>query len=185
MFGVSTPTFVTPDTRVNAQLQKWSVKNAQISHFVNFSQPHVLDMIMQSLWIKTQSSPFEAPYFSCVPYLMGEGRAMQYSVWPKRRRERRFRGCLSVRRMTICAMPWSRRSLKATSNSTFACNCKPILPNADREQRRALAGATVATRLGRNAASTEAEVRLTGANGIRQEALLQSVAYHRGASAAG
>ncbi|MBV8142463.1 MAG: hypothetical protein JOZ60_10505, partial [Verrucomicrobia bacterium] len=30
MFGVSTPTFVTPDTRANAQLQKESVKNAQI-----------------------------------------------------------------------------------------------------------------------------------------------------------
>jgi hypothetical protein len=40
-------------------------------------------MIMQGLWIKTQSSPFEAPYFSCVPYLLGEGQAMQYSVWPK------------------------------------------------------------------------------------------------------
>ena len=38
---------------------------------------------MQALWIKTQSSPFEAPYFSCVPYLLGEGQAMQYSVWPK------------------------------------------------------------------------------------------------------
>ena len=38
---------------------------------------------MQGLWIKTQSSPFEAPYFSCVPYLLGEGQAMQYSVWPR------------------------------------------------------------------------------------------------------
>jgi hypothetical protein len=83
MFGVSTPTFVTPDVKANAQLQKWSVKNAQIFYFVNFTRPHVLDMIMQSLWVKTQSSPFEAPYFSCVPYLLGEGKAMQYSVWPK------------------------------------------------------------------------------------------------------
>ena len=48
-----------------------------------FDRPHVLDFIMQGLWIKTQSSPFEAPYFSCVPYLLGEGQAMQYSVWPK------------------------------------------------------------------------------------------------------
>ena len=40
-------------------------------------------MIMQGLWTKTQSSPFETPYFSCVPYLLGEGQAMQYSVWPK------------------------------------------------------------------------------------------------------
>ncbi|WP_221885623.1 hypothetical protein [Variovorax sp. MHTC-1] len=83
MFGVSTPTFVTPDARANAALQIESVKNAQIFYFVNLHDSHVLDLIMQSLFIKTQSSPFEAPYFSCVPYLMGEGQAMQYSVWPK------------------------------------------------------------------------------------------------------
>jgi hypothetical protein len=83
MFGVSTPTFVTPDTKANAQLQIESLKNAQIFYFFNFARPHILDFIMQSLWIKTQSSPFEAPYFSCVPYLLGEGQAMQYSVWPK------------------------------------------------------------------------------------------------------
>lgn len=86
MFGVSTPTFVTPDTRANAQLQIESLKNAQIFYFLNFHRPHVLDLIMQGLWIKTQSSPFEAPYFSCVPYLLGEGQAMQYSVWPLRKR---------------------------------------------------------------------------------------------------
>src|SRR5947207_1180350 len=83
MFGVSTPTFVTPDTKANAQLQIESVKNAQIFYFLNFRRPHVADLIMQSLFIKTQTSPFEAPYFSCVPYLLGENQAMQYSVWPK------------------------------------------------------------------------------------------------------
>jgi hypothetical protein len=83
MFAVSTPTFVTPDTAANAQLQIESLKNTQIFYFLNFHRSHVLDLVMQSLWIKTQSSPFEAPYFSCVPYLLGEGQAMQYSVWPK------------------------------------------------------------------------------------------------------
>jgi len=83
MFGVSPPTFVTPDTRANAHLQTWSLKNASIFHFLNFKRPHVLDLVMQALFIKTQSSPLEAPYFSCVPYLLGEGQAMQYSVWPK------------------------------------------------------------------------------------------------------
>ncbi len=82
MFGVSVPTFVTPDTQANAQLQVESVKNAQIFHFVNLHRSHVLDLIMQSLYLKTQSSPLEAPYFSCVPYLLGEGQAMQYSFWP-------------------------------------------------------------------------------------------------------
>lgn len=83
MFAVSTPTFVTPNAKCNAALQIESVKNAQIFYFVNLRESHILDLVMQSLFIKTQSSPFEAPYFSCVPYLMGEGQAMQYSVWPK------------------------------------------------------------------------------------------------------
>lgn len=82
MFGVSPPTFVTPDIQANAQLQRESVKNAQIFYFANLKQSHMLDLIMQGLWIKTQTSPLEAPYFSCVPYLMGEGQAMQYSFWP-------------------------------------------------------------------------------------------------------
>jgi hypothetical protein len=86
MFGVSTPTFVTPDVSANAQLQLESLKNASILYFVNFRRSHLLDLIMQSLWVKTQSSPFEAPYFSCVPYLLGEGQAMQYSVWPTSRK---------------------------------------------------------------------------------------------------
>jgi len=86
MFGVSTPTFVTPDTKANAQLQIESLKNSQIFYFLNLHNSHALDLIMQGLWIKTQRSPFEAPYFSCVPYLLGEGQAMQYSVWPLRGR---------------------------------------------------------------------------------------------------
>jgi hypothetical protein len=89
MFGVSTPTFVTPDVRANTQLQIESGKNAQIFYFLNLPRHHVLDLVMQSLWIKTQSGPFEAPYFSCVPYLLGEGQAMQYSVWPKTNRRTR------------------------------------------------------------------------------------------------
>ncbi len=85
--AVCTPTFVTPDVKANAQLQRESVKNAQIFYFVNLHRPHIADLIMQSLWTKTQSSPFEAPYFSCVPYLLGEGQAMQYSVWPRSNRK--------------------------------------------------------------------------------------------------
>jgi hypothetical protein len=83
MFGVSSPTFVTPDVKANAQLQIESLKNSQFFYFLNFGRSHVLDLIMQGLWSKTQSSPLESPYFSCVPYLLGEGQAMQYSVWPK------------------------------------------------------------------------------------------------------
>ena len=89
MFGVSTPTFVTPDTRANAQLQHWSLKNASPFYFVNPRDHHFLDSIMQLLWTKTQSSPLEADYFSCVPYLLGEGQAMQYSFATRRTKRTR------------------------------------------------------------------------------------------------
>jgi hypothetical protein len=79
MFGTSVPTFVSPDTRANARLQHWSVKNAQLFYFLDPRDQHVLDGIMNLLWTKTQSSPLESEYFSCVPYLLGEGQAMQYS----------------------------------------------------------------------------------------------------------
>jgi hypothetical protein len=79
MFGVSPPTFVTPDTRANARLQYWSLRNAQIFYFLDFRDSHILDAIMQLLWTKTQTSPLESEYFSCVPYLLGDGQAMQYS----------------------------------------------------------------------------------------------------------
>ena len=36
--AVSTPTFVTQDTKANAHLQQWSVKNAQIFHFLNLTR---------------------------------------------------------------------------------------------------------------------------------------------------
>jgi hypothetical protein len=90
MLGVSTPTFVTPDTIANVDLQRWSYKNAAIFYFYNLRKPHVLDSIMQFLWTRTQSSPLEGAYFSCVPYLLGEGQAMQYSFQPRLRTRSRI-----------------------------------------------------------------------------------------------
>jgi hypothetical protein len=79
LLAVSTPTFVTPHTKANARLQYWSLRNAPVFYFMNPREPHILDSIMQLLWTKTQTSPLESAYFSCVPYLLGEGQAMQYS----------------------------------------------------------------------------------------------------------
>jgi hypothetical protein len=79
LFGTSVPTFVSPDTRANARLQHWSARNAQLFYFFNSQETHILDGIMNLLWTKTQSSPLESEYFSCVPYLLGKGQAMQYS----------------------------------------------------------------------------------------------------------
>src|SRR5262245_14575779 len=80
LLGTSVPTFVSPNTRANAQLHRWSLKNAQFFYFVDFTrETHILDAVMNALWIKTQTSPLEDQYFSCVPYLLGEGQAMQYA----------------------------------------------------------------------------------------------------------
>jgi hypothetical protein len=87
--GVSTPTFVTPDTRANARLQYWSLRNAPIYYFLDPRDSHVLDSVMQLLWTKTQTSPLESQYFSCVPYLLGEGQAMQYAMFSRRKERSR------------------------------------------------------------------------------------------------
>jgi hypothetical protein len=89
LLGVSTPTFVTPDTRANARLQYWSLRNAAVFYFVDPRDSHVLDSIMQLLWTKTQTSPLESQYFSCVPYLLGEGQAMQYAFSSRRKKRSR------------------------------------------------------------------------------------------------
>jgi hypothetical protein len=83
MLGICTPTFVTPDVTANAQLQAWIVKGTPVFYFFNRQHTHLLDMAMQALWNETQRNPLEARYYSCVPYLLGEGRAMLYSVRPK------------------------------------------------------------------------------------------------------
>jgi hypothetical protein len=81
--SVCTPTFVTPNTRENAKLQIWSFQDMPIFYFWNPRDSHFLDFFMQALWNETQYNPLGARYWSCVPYLLGEGQAMVYSFYPK------------------------------------------------------------------------------------------------------
>lgn len=81
--AICTPTFVTPDTRSNAQLQIWSKRHLPIWYFLDPRAPHILDFLMQGLWNETQYNPLGAHFYSCVPYLLGEGQAMQYAFRPK------------------------------------------------------------------------------------------------------
>jgi hypothetical protein len=80
---ICTPTFVTPNTRENAKLQYWSLLEMALYYFVNPKDPHLLDALMQSLWNETQYNPLGQRYWSCTPYLLGEGQAMMYSFRPK------------------------------------------------------------------------------------------------------
>ncbi|MCQ8127711.1 catalase family protein [Methylomonas rivi] len=77
------PTFVTPNTRENAKLQYWSLRDMTLYYFLNPLDTHLLDMFMQSLWNETQTNPLGKRYWSCTPYLLGEGQAVMYSFVPK------------------------------------------------------------------------------------------------------
>jgi hypothetical protein len=80
--GISTPTFTTPNVIENAKLQRWIGRGLPLFYFLDPRDPHLLDGIMQGLWARTHTSPLEAEYWSCVPYLLGEGQAMRYSLHP-------------------------------------------------------------------------------------------------------
>ena len=81
--SVCTPTFVTPDINANAMLQAHLLRGTPILYFFTTGFSHFLDFLMQGLWNEVQTSPLEARYWSCTPYLLGEGQAMMYSVRPR------------------------------------------------------------------------------------------------------
>lgn len=79
LIAVCTPAFVTPNILVNADLQQEILRYTPAFYFFRPGATHLLDLVMQSWWNQTQTSPLETQYWSCVPYLLGEGQAMQYS----------------------------------------------------------------------------------------------------------
>ena len=80
--SVCTPAFVTPNVKANARLQYWSRRHLPVFYFLDPRSPHLIDFMMQGLWNETQTNPLGQTYYSCVPYLLGPGQAMQYSFWP-------------------------------------------------------------------------------------------------------
>ncbi len=80
--GISAPTFTTPNIWENLKLQKRISDETPVLYFLNPFDSHLLDAIMQGLYAKLYANPLEARYYSCVPYLFGEGQAIQYSMEP-------------------------------------------------------------------------------------------------------
>ena len=81
--GISAPTFTTPDVVQNAILQEELGNGTPLFYFIRPSHPHLGDLVMQGLYAKTAASPLQETYWSCVPYLLGHGRAMQYRFVPR------------------------------------------------------------------------------------------------------
>ena len=80
---VSPASFVTPDVRENAKLQRHVRAKRSIFYFANPFDTHLLASAMQFLYSPVHSSPLETRYYSNVPFLLGEGQAVQYSLRPR------------------------------------------------------------------------------------------------------
>lgn len=110
--GISCPTFTTPNVVENLKLQKLIYARTPVFYFIKPFDSHLCDMTMQGIYARMNRSPLEVRYWSCVPYLLGEGQAMKYSVTP------------SLNRKT--KIPWNppddwlRQSLARTLSNTYA-----------------------------------------------------------------
>lgn len=80
---VSPASFVTPDIRANADLQRWVRAKAMIGYLVDPPGRRFLQIGMQALYSEMQANPLEIRYYSNVPFLLGAGRAVQYSLRPR------------------------------------------------------------------------------------------------------
>ena len=80
---VSPASFVTPDVRENAKLQRHVRAKRSVIYFVNPFDTHLLASAMQFLYSPVHSSPLQTRYYSNVPFLLGEGQAVQYSLRPR------------------------------------------------------------------------------------------------------
>lgn len=84
--GISCPTFTTPDVVANLDLQRHLFDGTPLFYFAK----HPLDGLMQGLYARTNTSPLEVRYWSCTPYLLGEGQAIQFSFRPSSDRRSRI-----------------------------------------------------------------------------------------------
>ncbi|MCW2622331.1 MAG: hypothetical protein JWL64_1933 [Frankiales bacterium] len=82
---VTPASFVTPNIRENAKLQRWVRAKAPLGYVLSRGDRHILQFVMQLLYSPMHSSPLEVQYYSNVPFLLGEGQAVQYSLKPRGR----------------------------------------------------------------------------------------------------
>lgn len=81
--GISCPTFTTPNVKENIKLQRAIYAGTPTFYFLNPFDSHYLDLAMQGLYARMNTSPLEVQYWGCVPYLLGEGQAIKYSIRPR------------------------------------------------------------------------------------------------------
>jgi hypothetical protein len=87
---VSPASFVTPNVRENAKLQRYVRARTNLFYFINPLDTHLLAAFMQALYSRMQTSPLETRYYSNVPFLLGPGQAVEYSLWPRPQKRTRI-----------------------------------------------------------------------------------------------
>jgi hypothetical protein len=81
--ALSAPTFTTPNVIENVKLQTWLARGTPVFYFINPFDSHLLDLVRNGLYSRTHANPLEARYWSDVPFLHGEGQAVQYRLTPR------------------------------------------------------------------------------------------------------
>src|SRR5690348_123846 len=76
---VTPASFVTPNVKENAKMQRWVRAKAPLGYAAN--PKHWLHLTLQLLYSPMHANPLEDPYYSNVPFLLGEGQAVQYSLY--------------------------------------------------------------------------------------------------------
>jgi hypothetical protein len=79
---VSPASFVTPNIRENAKMQRWVRAKAPLVYAVMPGDSHLLHLFMQLLYSPMHANPLEVQYYSNVPFLLGDGQAVEYSLKP-------------------------------------------------------------------------------------------------------
>lgn len=79
---VSPASFVTPNIRENSDLQRWVRAKAPLGYLIDRRPFRLLHLVMQMLYSPMHANPLEVQYYSNVPFLLGEGQAVQYSLRP-------------------------------------------------------------------------------------------------------
>jgi hypothetical protein len=82
---VSPASFVTPNIRENAKMQRWVRAEAPIVYAIKPGDSHLLHLFMQLLYSPMHANPLEVQYYSNVPFLLGDDQAVQYSLKPVRK----------------------------------------------------------------------------------------------------
>jgi hypothetical protein len=70
---VSPASFVTPNIRENAKMQRWVRAKAPLGYAIAPGDSHLLHLAMQLLHSPMHSNPPEVQYYSNVPFLLGQG----------------------------------------------------------------------------------------------------------------